>query len=76
MAKLLYISNVSLDGSIEDEHGSFDWTGPEDDVFAFITDFVRSVGPTFTGVACTTRWRAVWETNRALAVQSELMGNS
>ncbi len=38
MAKLIYISNVSLDGYIEDEHGSFDWTEPEDDVFAFITD--------------------------------------
>lgn len=25
MAKLIYVSNVSLDGYIEDEHGSFDW---------------------------------------------------
>jgi hypothetical protein len=24
MAKLIYVSNVSLDGYIEDEHGSFD----------------------------------------------------
>ena len=44
MAKLIYVTNVSLDGYIEDEHGSFDWTPPEDDFFAFITDLVRPVG--------------------------------
>ena len=44
MAKLIYVSNVSLDGYIEDAHGSFDWTAPIDEVFTFITDLVRSVG--------------------------------
>lgn len=44
MAKLIYVSNVSLDGYIEDEHGSFDWTAPDDELFAFITDLVRPVG--------------------------------
>jgi len=44
MAKLIYVSNVSLDGYIEDEHGSFDWTVPDDELFAFITDLVRPVG--------------------------------
>ena len=32
MAKLIYVTNVSLDGYIEDAHGSFDWTEPTDDV--------------------------------------------
>jgi hypothetical protein len=41
MAKLIYVSNVSLDGYIKDEHGDFDWTEPSDEVFAFITDLVR-----------------------------------
>jgi hypothetical protein len=44
MAKLIYISNVTLDGFIEDARGGFDWTEPDEEVFAFITDLVRSVG--------------------------------
>src|SRR5438094_7258732 len=44
MAKLIYVSNVSLDGYIEDEHGRFDWSAPDDELFAFITDLVRPVG--------------------------------
>ena len=71
MAKLMYISNVSLDGYIEDEHGSFDWSEPEDDVFAFITDLVRSVGTHLYGRRMY-ETMAVWETDPALAVQSEL----
>ncbi len=36
MAKLIYVANVSLDGYIEDAHGSFEWTAPIDEVFTFI----------------------------------------
>jgi dihydrofolate reductase len=74
MAKLIYISNVSLDGYIEDEHGSFDWTAPDDEVFAFITDLVRSVGTHLYGRRLYDTM-AVWETDPALAAQSELMGD-
>jgi dihydrofolate reductase len=31
MAKLIYVANVSLDGYIEDAHGSFEWTAPTDE---------------------------------------------
>ena len=44
MATLIYVTNVSLDGCIEDAHGAFDWAPPDDDVFAAITTLVRSVG--------------------------------
>jgi dihydrofolate reductase len=71
MAKLIYVSNVSLDGYIEDEHGSFDWTAPEDDFFAFITDLVRPVGTYLYGRRLYDSM-AVWETDPALAAQSEL----
>ncbi|MDQ1458157.1 MAG: hypothetical protein QOH28_3777 [Actinomycetota bacterium] len=74
MAKLIYISNVSLDGYIEDEHGSFNWTAPDDEVFAFITDLVRSVGTHLYGRRLYDTM-AVWETDSALAAQSELMGD-
>lgn len=74
MAKLIYISNVSLDGYIEDSNGSFNWTAPSDEVFAFITDLVRSVGTYLYGRRLY-ETMAVWETDPTLAAQSELMGN-
>jgi hypothetical protein len=33
MAELIYVSNVSLDGYIGDEHGSFDCTATDDELF-------------------------------------------
>src|SRR5689334_17800661 len=43
MSKLIYITNTSLDGYVEDETGSFDWLNPEQ-VHEFITDLVRPMG--------------------------------
>ena len=71
MAKLLYVTNVSLDGFIEDEHGRFDWTEPDDEQFAFITDLIRPVGTYLYGRRLYESM-AVWETDPALAAQSEL----
>jgi dihydrofolate reductase len=42
MSKLIYITNTSLDGYIEDETGSFDW-GNADQVHDFITELVRPI---------------------------------
>jgi dihydrofolate reductase len=42
-SKLLYITNTSLDGYIEDEAGDFDWVNP-DPVFDFITELLRPAG--------------------------------
>ena len=44
MAKLIYATNVSLDGYIEDEGGGIDMGPLDDDVFASYTDLLRSVG--------------------------------
>ncbi len=74
MAKLIYIINMSIDGYIEDQHGSFDWTEPDDEVFAFITDLVRPVGTHLLGRRMY-ETMAVWETDPALAAQSELMAD-
>jgi len=74
MAKLLYVSNVSLDGFIEDEHGSFDWTTPSDECFAFITDLVRPAGTHLYGRRIY-ETMAVWETDADLGAQSALMGD-
>ena len=74
MAKLIYLINVSLDGFIEDEHGNFAWTEPDDETFAFITDLVRPVGTHLLGRRMYDTM-AVWETEPALAAQSELMAD-
>jgi dihydrofolate reductase len=74
MAKLIYVANVSLDGYIEDAHGSFNWTEPSDEVFTFITDLVRPVGTYLYGRRLY-ETMAVWETDPTLAGQSELMAD-
>jgi dihydrofolate reductase len=71
MAKLIYVTNVSLDGYIEDAHGSFEWTAPSDELFSFITDLVRPVGTYLFGRRMY-ETMAVWETDPALAAESEL----
>ena len=74
MSRLIYVANVSLDGYIEDAHGSFDWTPPSDEFFAFITGLVRSAGTYLYGRRLYESM-AVWETDAALAAQSELMAD-
>jgi dihydrofolate reductase len=72
MAKLSYLTNMSLDGYIEDKNGEFDFGPPDDDVFAFTTDLIRPVD-TFLYGRRLYEAMAVWETNADLAAQSDLM---
>jgi dihydrofolate reductase len=71
MAKLIYVTNVSLDGYIEDEHSAFDLYPHDDEVFAATTDLIRSVG-TFLYGRRLYETMAPWETDAALAAQSTL----
>ena len=71
MAKLIYASNMSLDGCTEDERGAFDWAPPDDDVFAFITRLMGSAGTYLYGRRMY-ETLAVWETDPTLAAQSDL----
>jgi dihydrofolate reductase len=48
MSKLIYMTNMSLDGFIEDETGAFDWVNP-DQVYAFITELLRPIGTVLLG---------------------------
>ena len=43
MSKLIYITNASLDGYVEDATGAFDWVNPEQ-VHEFITEMLRPIG--------------------------------
>ena len=71
MGTLIYVTNVSLDGCIEDAHGAFDWAPPDDDQFAAYTALLRSVGTFLYGRRLYEKM-AVWETNPAIAEQSDL----
>jgi dihydrofolate reductase len=43
MSKLIYITNMSLDGYIEDENGAFDWGDP-DPLHPVVIELLRPVG--------------------------------
>ena len=74
MAKLIYASNMSLDGCTEDEHGALDWAPPDDDVFVSVTGLMRSAGTYLYGRRMY-ETMAVWETDPALAGQSDLFSD-
>lgn len=71
MARLIYASNMSLDGCTEDDRGAFDWAPPDDRVFASITELMRSAGTYLYGRRMY-ETMAVWETDPSLAVESDL----
>src|SRR5574339_1100344 len=72
MARLMYTTNMSLDGYIEDMDGKFDWTDPSDEVFQFITNLIRADGTHLYGRR-TYESMLVWETDPNLAGQSPLL---
>ena len=71
MARLIYGTNMSLDGFTEDADGGFDWAPPDDDVFAFITQLMASAGTYLYGRRMY-ETLAVWETDPTLAAHSDL----
>jgi dihydrofolate reductase len=71
MAKLIYVTNVSLDGYIEDEGGGINWFPIGEEVFAFHTDLLRSAGTLLYGRRLYEAM-AVWETDATLAARSDL----
>ncbi len=71
MAKLIYASNMSLDGCTEDVDGALDWAPPDDAVFVSITEIMRSAGTYLYGRRMY-ETMAVWETDPTLAERSDL----
>ncbi|HEU0131198.1 MAG TPA: dihydrofolate reductase family protein [Mycobacteriales bacterium] len=65
MASLLYSTNTSLDGYIEDAGGDFGFTVPSDEVHQFVNDRLRDVGTHLYGRRLY-ETMAVWETDTAL----------
>ena len=71
MVRLTYITNMSLDGYIEDRHGAFDFGPMDDDLFATYTELLGTVGTYLYGRRLY-EMMAVWETTPALAEGSSL----
>ena len=59
MAKLIYVTPTSLDGYIADEN--YDWSPPDEEGFASITDFMRPIGTYLYGRKMY-ETMAVWQT--------------
>jgi dihydrofolate reductase len=69
---LIYSAIMSLDGYIEDDHGSFDWAVPDEEVHRFINDLERTIGTHLYGRRMY-ETRAGWETDPGLAATSPHM---
>ena len=68
MGKLIYAANISLDGFLEDETGSFDWSVPDEDVHAFWNEHERQIGTSLYGRRMYETMR-VWESDDWLVDQ-------
>jgi len=66
MGKLIYAANISLDGFLEDESGSIDWSVPVEELHAFWNEHERHIGTSLYGRRMYEAMR-VWEDDDWLA---------
>jgi dihydrofolate reductase len=71
VGRLIYVTNGSLDGYIEDANGSFDWSEPDDEVHRYYNEMMLGVGTQLLGRRMY-ETMAVWETDPAFAAESEV----
>jgi dihydrofolate reductase len=62
MGTLTYAANISLDGYLEDETGSLDWSVPDEEVHAFWNEHERRIGTSLYGRRMYEAMR-VWESD-------------
>ncbi|MEV0386345.1 dihydrofolate reductase family protein [Nonomuraea sp. NPDC050643] len=62
MRKLLYCMMVTLDGYVESPSGDIGWSGPDDEVHAFINDMARDIGGALYGRHLYENMSAYWPT--------------
>jgi len=72
MGRLIYSAIASLDGTIEDASGSFDWAAPDEEVHRFINDLERPAGTYLFGRRMYETMMA-WETEPSLAADSQIL---
>ena len=66
MAQLIYLAITSLDGSVEDADGTFDWAEPSHEVHSFVNDVARPVGTYLYGRRMYETMMG-WETDPSIA---------
>ncbi|WP_379127250.1 dihydrofolate reductase family protein [Paenibacillus sp. sgz500958] len=71
MSKLIYATNVSLDGYTEDEQGNLGWGISDDETYAFWSDFQRTIGTYLYGRRMY-EMMVYWETANAGGDQPEV----
>ncbi|TMR99080.1 dihydrofolate reductase family protein [Nonomuraea basaltis] len=62
MRKVIYSMLISLDGYVESPNGDIGWTGPDDEVHAFINDQARDLGGSLYGRRLYENMSAYWPT--------------
>ena len=72
MGKLIYAANISLDGYLEDETGSFDWSVPDDEVHAFWNEHERHIGTSLYGRRMYETMR-IWESDDWLTTEPPIV---
>jgi hypothetical protein len=72
MAKLIYFTPTSLDGYIADETANPDWSAPDEEGFAFISDLLRPIGMYLYGRKMY-ETMAIWETPDVIAGRTPAM---
>jgi len=72
MGKLIYVTNMSLDGYTEDREGKFDFVEPDVETHKYIEDLIRPVGTYLYGRRMY-ETMAVWETDPSLAAQADYL---
>ncbi|BCY16478.1 deaminase [Leptolinea sp. HRD-7] len=65
MGRLVYTTNLSLDGYIEDEHGAFDWSEPQEELHNFFKSMEERTPLTLYGRKLY-ETMAVWESEEWL----------
>ncbi len=71
VSKLIYATNVSLDGYTEDEQGNLGWGISDDETYAFWSDFQRTIGTYLYGRRMY-EMMVYWETANAGGDQPEV----
>lgn len=62
MPRLIFAMNMSLDGFIEDPHGSLDWSGPDETLHRHFNELERSTGTMLYGRRLYEIMSAFWPT--------------
>lgn len=74
MGKLIYATNISLDGFTEDATGSFDWSAPDEAVHEHYNELMRGIGTQLLSRRMYETMQ-VWETEPSFFEESAVLAD-